>query len=164
MTGIVVSDTGPLISLEKMKDGFGFIRRLCSKIIAPPSVLEELYRNSFPTAEEYLRAYSVHDLIEVQIPSVIPEVLNSNPRLHQPEKDALALALEIQKTLWIEEEIGRSMALALGLEISGIAGQVLKANKKNLIDKEEASQKLGELFNGKRINRRFYEVLVEKIK
>ncbi len=105
MTGIVVSDTGPLISLEKMKDGFGFIRKLCSKIIVPPSVLEELYRNSFPTAEEYLQAYSIHNFIEVQTPSVIPEVLNSNLRLHQPEKDALSLALELQKTLWIEKKL-----------------------------------------------------------
>jgi predicted nucleic acid-binding protein len=164
MAGIVVSDTGPLISLEKMKDGYDFIRKLCFKIIVPPSVLEELYIGSFSTAEEYLQAYSVKDLIEVQVPSVIPEILNSNLRLHQPEKEALALALELQKTLWIEEEIGRNMAIVHGLEISGIAGQVLKANKENLIDKEEAGQKFRELFNGRRLNRRFYEVLLEKIK
>ncbi len=56
------------------------------------------------------------------------------------------------------------MAQALGLEISGIAGQVLKANKENLIDQEEAGQKFRELLNGRRLNRRFYKVLLEKIK
>ena len=64
-------------------------------------------RNCIEVLSQRRKAYIVHDLIEVLIPSVIPEALNSNLRLHQPEKDDLALALELQKTLWIEEEIGR---------------------------------------------------------
>ena len=38
----IVSDTGPLISLERMTGGFPFIRRLYDRIIVPPAVLDEL--------------------------------------------------------------------------------------------------------------------------
>ena len=37
----VVSDTGPLISLEKLTDGFGFIRLLYDTILISPTVLKE---------------------------------------------------------------------------------------------------------------------------
>jgi predicted nucleic acid-binding protein len=159
----VVSDTGPLISLEKMQDGYGFIRKLSSKIIVPPSVLEEVFRGSFSTAEEYLQAFNIQNLIEVQDPPTIPKVFDSNPHLHQPEKEAIALALSLQKTLFIEEDIGRNVGITLGLEISGIAGQVLKAKEKKIIDKEEAVQKFKELFEGGRLNRKLYESLLQNI-
>jgi predicted nucleic acid-binding protein len=38
----IVSDTGPLISLEKLSDGYSFFRLLYAKILIPFSVLEEL--------------------------------------------------------------------------------------------------------------------------
>lgn len=37
MTDFVVSDAGPLISLEKISDGYGFIRKLYGKIMVPPA-------------------------------------------------------------------------------------------------------------------------------
>ena len=35
----IVSNTGPLISLEKLRQGYAFIRQLYNTIIIPPGVL-----------------------------------------------------------------------------------------------------------------------------
>lgn len=51
MKRIIVSDTGPIISLEKLIEGFDFIRRLYDEILVPPSVLEELCQNQFQSGE-----------------------------------------------------------------------------------------------------------------
>jgi predicted nucleic acid-binding protein len=163
MTRKIVSDTGPLISLEKMPEGYNFIRKLVSKIIVPPSVLQELFQGSFVTAKEYLKSYNVENLFEVQNPPIIPKVLNSNPYLHQPEIEAIALALAHQSPLLIEETVGYKAAVALGLETSGIAGQIIKARVKGIIKKEEAIQKFKELFDGGRLNRKLYESLLLNI-
>ncbi len=42
MEKIIVSNTGPLISLEKLNDGFSFIRKLYEKILIPQKVLDEV--------------------------------------------------------------------------------------------------------------------------
>ena len=47
----VVSDTGPLISLERLTDGFAFIRRLYDQIVIPPAVLEEVGLGSATTVQ-----------------------------------------------------------------------------------------------------------------
>lgn len=38
----VVSNTGPLISLEKLDGGFRFIGKIYHKILIPPKVAEEI--------------------------------------------------------------------------------------------------------------------------
>jgi predicted nucleic acid-binding protein len=42
-----VSNTGPLITLEKITGGFDFIRLLYDKLIIPPVVLDEIDRENF---------------------------------------------------------------------------------------------------------------------
>ena len=49
----VVSDTGPLISLEALADGFELLRNLCSRVLLPQAVLVEL--EAGPGADGYLR-------------------------------------------------------------------------------------------------------------
>jgi hypothetical protein len=46
------------------------------------------------------------------------------------------------------------------MEISGIAGQIMKAFRYHFIDATEAKGKLSELFQAGRINRRIYNALV----
>ena len=65
----IVSDTGPLISLEKLTDGFRFIRTLYDQIIVPPAVLEEVaFHEDHPGA--YLERHGIVDLVEVR---AVPE-------------------------------------------------------------------------------------------
>ena len=43
----IVSNTGPLISLEKLNQGYNFIRCLYEKLIIPPAVLDEVAEGQF---------------------------------------------------------------------------------------------------------------------
>jgi predicted nucleic acid-binding protein len=89
----IVSNTGPLISLEKLRQGYEFIRQLYDTIIIPPGVLDEVAEGQFVTPQAYLQYYGIVDLIEVHTVSGserVPEVT----RLHVGEAQAIQLARE----------------------------------------------------------------------
>ena len=157
----IVSDTGPLISLEKLSQGYDFIRRLYDKLIIAPAVLEEVAAGQFATPEEYLQHYGISDLIEVRTVSQ-PHELPEAERLHEGETQAIQLALELQLPLLIEETLGRRIAQSVGIQISGIAGQIIKAFRQDLIAATETQNKLSELLRGGRINRKIYEALLAR--
>jgi predicted nucleic acid-binding protein len=157
------SDTGPLITLEKLSDGYRFIRLLYEKIIISRTVLEELAQGQFPNPQTYLAHYQIEDLVEVvrarsdvETPGV--ELLDAG------EREAIQIALERGLPLLIEEEAGRQCARSLGLQISGIAGQVVKAFRAGLISSEEAQDKLRELLEAGRINRKLHAGLAETVR
>ncbi len=66
MDKIIVSDTGPIISLEKLGDGFDFIRKLYDKVILPEVVLKEFAGDFFPTPSDDLEAHNIESLIEIR--------------------------------------------------------------------------------------------------
>jgi len=156
----VVSNTGPLISLEKLRDGFNFIRKLYDKIIIPPAVLQEISQGNYSNPLDYLRHFDIENLIEVRAVkniSAIPEI----ERLDEGEKQAISLAIELNLSLLIEETSGRRLAISAGVHISGIAGQIIKAYREKLIDNFAAKAKLQELLVAGRINRRIYDKLMD---
>ena len=155
----IVSNTGPLISLEKLNRGYDFIRRLYDKLVIAPAVLEEVAAGQFVTPEDYLQHYAISDLIEVRTVSQLRE-LPEVERLHEGETQAIQLALELQLPLLIEETVGRRVAQSVGLQISGVAGQILKAFRQGIISATEAQDKLNELLQVGRINRKIYEALL----
>jgi hypothetical protein len=156
---LIVSNTGPLISLEKLTQGYDFIRRLYDRVIIPPAVLDEVAAGQFATPSAYLQYYSISDLLEVRTVSQ-PRVLPEAERLHEGETQAIQLALELQLPLLIEETVGRRVAQSVGIQISGVSGQILKAFRQGMIAATEAQDKLSELLRGGRINRRIYEALL----
>ena len=157
----VVSDTGPMISLERLTDGFQFIRCLYDQIIVPPAVLAELGFH-FDHEEKYLEHHEIDDLIEVRSVDSHAE-LSDLDRLHVGEIQAILLALEWELPLLIEEAVGRRSAQAAGVSISGIAGQIVKAYRQRVISVEEARAMLKEMLDHRRINDRIYERLVTAI-
>ncbi|MEW6236443.1 MAG: hypothetical protein AB1656_13735 [Candidatus Omnitrophota bacterium] len=156
----IVSDTGPLISLEKMDRGFEFIRQLYETILVPPAVMVELAEH-FPSPKAYLQHNKIENLIQV-IPVQVMDALDSN-RLHEGEAQAISLAINQNLSLLIEETYGRKIAYSLGLKVSGIARQIVVAFKKNLIDISDAERRLQELLDAHRINQRAYDMVREKI-
>ena len=97
-----VSDTGPLITLEKLSDGYRFIRLLYGKVIIPRTVLDELTQGQFLSPQAYLEHYRIEDLLEVveargdlEVPEV--ELLDAG------EREAIQIALERGLPLLIEE-------------------------------------------------------------
>ncbi len=159
----IVSNTGPLISLEKLSHGYDFIRQLYEKLneklIIPPAVLDEVAEEQFEDPYVYLHHYDIIDLIEVRSVSQ-PYGLPEAERLHEGEIQAIQLALELQLPLLIEETAGRLVAQGLGIHISGIAGQIIKAFRQEIISATAARNKLNELLRAGRINIKIYEALV----
>jgi predicted nucleic acid-binding protein len=154
----VVSDTGPLISLEKLGDGYRLLRLLYDKVLIPPSVLAEVIQGQFVDEQAYTEHYGISgflQVVEAQSKRPLPE----SELLHLGETDAIRLALERDLPLLIEEEVGRRVAQQLGLHISGIAGQILKAFRNGTMPLPEANNKLRELLDAGRINKTIYEGL-----
>ncbi len=154
----IVSDTGPLISLEKLTDGFRFIRTLYDQIIVPPAVLEEVaFHEDHPGA--YLERHGIVDLVEVR---AVPEKVKvpERDRLHAGEVQAIQLALTLDLPLLIEEAAGRRIARECGVAISGIAGQIAKSRRQNCLSMAEARAMLAEMVRHRRINERIYERLI----
>jgi predicted nucleic acid-binding protein len=98
----IVSNTGPLISLEKLHQGYDFIRLLYDSIIIPPGVFDEVAEGQFATPHAYLQHYGIVDLIEVHAVSQ-NERLPEAARLHVGEVQAIQLALELALPLLITE-------------------------------------------------------------
>ena len=48
----IVSNTGPLISLEKLNQGYDFIRCLYEKLIIPSAVLDEVAAGQFDARDK----------------------------------------------------------------------------------------------------------------
>lgn len=160
--GRIVSDTGPLISLEKLERGYVFIRQLYDTIVIPPSVLDELAEGQFANPKAYLQHYGIVDLITVQA-VVQQEQLPEAARLHVGEAQAIQLARELALPLLIEETVGRRVAQRVGVSVSGIAGQILKAFRQGSLTAQEAQDMLQELSQAGRINRKIYEALLALI-
>ena len=156
------SDTGPLISLEKLDDGYRFIRFLYARILVPRTVLDELVQGQFVSPEAYLRHYGIEDLLEVVEARGDLEVPGAE-LLDAGERDAIRIALDRGLPLLIEEEAGRQCARSLGLQISGIAGQIVKAFRAGLISDKEAQDKLRDLFEAGRINRKIHTALAAAV-
>ncbi len=158
----IVSNTGPLISLEKLTDGYELMRRMYDAILIPHVVVEEVAADQFSTPTAYLRHYGITDLIEVHSEIVAPD-LPGLQRLHEGERQAICLALECRLPLLIEETLGREIAALAGIHFSGIAGQIVKAFRADLLSFDETQEKLWELLQVGRINRKIYEQLLESL-
>lgn len=159
MSKVIVSDTSPLISLEKISGGFDFIRKLYDRVFIPPAVSEELTEGRFSDPEKYLNKYRIEDLVEVKSAATISEI-PSFDRLDKGEKEAISLAYQLNLPLLIEETIGRRVALSAGIHISGIAGQIVKAYREKIIERTEATHKSKELFQSGRISKKLYDALL----
>lgn len=159
----IASDTGPLITLEKLSAGHRFIRLLYEKIIVPPTVLDELVQGHFVSSQAYLGHYGIEDLLEV-VPVRGDREMPGGDFLDAGERDAIQVALEQGLPLLIEEEAGRQHARSLGLQISGIAGQIVKAFRAGLISNREAQEKLRELLDAGRINRKIHAALTATVR
>jgi predicted nucleic acid-binding protein len=159
----IASDTGPLITLEKLSNGYRFIRLLYDKILIPRVVLEELVQGQFLDSRAYIGHYGIADLLQVVDVQGDREILGGE-LLDSGELKAIQLALEAGLPLLIEEEAGRQVARQMGLQFSGVAGQILHAFRTGLIPAAEAAEMLGELFRAGRINRKIYEGLLEAVR
>jgi len=136
VTGIVVADTGPLIALGRA-GCLKLLHDLYKDVLIPPAVRDELHLGSGrPGARQSAEAFE-QGWLQVQEPSAdSAQALSDLMLVLDPgEAEAILLAEEVQcRFLLIDERKGRAIAKRRGVPVVGIAGVLLVAKKRGLID------------------------------
>lgn len=157
MTRHYVSDAGPLISYEKIAGGFTLLHKLVDRIFIPPQVYVELCAG-LRNGGSYLDHHGLADLLTVAAaPIPPPETLEL---LHSGECHAIALALDRQLPILIDERQGRLVARSVGLAISGSVGILLAGWNDRIITTAEARHTLHALYDAERINRGLLDMTI----
>lgn len=125
-------------------------------------MVEELTAGLYESAEAYLLEHDAGNLLlmDARTLDLKPETEHLDPG----ERQAIALAIELNLPLLIEEEAGRRVARDLGIEISGIAGQLIRAVRQDFATSDEALIHLTRLRESGRINRLIFAAVRDAIK
>lgn len=116
---LVVSDTSPLTALIQIGRA-ALLPRLFDRIVIPPAVRTELLREH----------PALPDWLDIVAPKAIPIEITS-ARLDLGESEALAVALELHAdAVLLDERLGRRVARALGLRVTGLLGTLVLAKQR----------------------------------
>lgn len=121
---VVVCDASPLIALAFLGQ-LDFLQTAFREIWVPPTVIREAARPrlNFPGADLSHKRWII-----AESPISTRYVETRFPELDRGEIEAVSLAMERRSELLIiDEAAGRSAASALGLEITGTMGLLLRA-------------------------------------
>jgi len=110
------------------------------------------------------RAIELPPFITVQQASENETLKSLKLLLDLGESEAIALALELDTKLIIDEKKGRKIAMRQGLEIIGLLGVIYLNIKKEFLSKEEAKSFLDKAIDhGYRINQKLIDGMFEKV-
>ncbi|MBB4067498.1 hypothetical protein GGQ18_000057 [Salinibacter ruber] len=159
---ILVSDTGPLISLESLPAGFQWIRSVLDRLIIPPTVLGEV-AHPYGGRQAFLEDTGLRRLIDVRRPETRSKADPGSGWhvLDEGEQEAISLARELEYPLLIEETAGRRVAKSLGCEVSGIAGLIDRARQDDFLSFAEATEMWRILLKKNRISESLYQSPVQ---
>jgi hypothetical protein len=152
---MIVSDSTTLIILFDL-NRLELLSNLFPKIIIPSAVYDEI---------SVKKTIDLPAFIQVQTPSDNAILKSLKQLLDLGESEAIALALELETKLIIDEKKGRKIAIRQGLEIIGLLGIVYLNIKKGFISQEEARRFLeSALIHGYRINQQLIDGMFENLR
>ena len=153
----IVSDTSPLIILKKSEAIF-ILDNLFDKVLIPKSVQKELFKKEkeFFSSLKILSAADPNDLNLIKTLKLIVD---------EGEAEAIALALELNLPILIDDRKGRRIAEKLGLKFIGSLGLLKMAKERGII--AEVKPFIQKFLNkgyylDERLIKRFLESLGEK--
>ena len=128
---IVVTDTSVVLSLAWLRHET-LLPELFKQIAAPPQMRDEFAR--LAAADPRFSGLIFPSFIQIQQPRSIPTILSDNAMLDLGERNALALALELEvDAVLIDERRAREVAAQLGLRIIGLLGILVDAKQRHLL-------------------------------
>jgi len=129
---IVISDASPILNLSLI-GRLDLLVRLYTQVLIPPAVDRELTRSDVgpPLID---RASCTWLVVEpARDRSRVAQLLTE---LDSGEAEAIALALEKRADLiLVDERLGRQVAMALGLRVTGLLGVLAEAKRGRLIER-----------------------------
>jgi len=141
---MIISDSTTLIVLFDL-DRLDLLSNIFTHIIIPDAVHKEISAKLPLSLPSFMKVQKVTD-------SDILDVLKSV--LDLGESEAIALAIELELPLIIDEKKGRKIALREGIKIIGLLGVIYLNIKKGFISEEEAKGFLDDaVVNGYRISK-----------
>lgn len=160
---IVVSDSGPLISLMKAEQ-LDLLRRLYHEILIPEAVYRELTSNeNYADEANAIRSSSFIRVVSVRDRKAV-DVLQKVSGLDLGESEAIIYAYADESRadiLLIEEEAGRRVAKSLGIRVRGSIGILLLGFDRKILTADDVEQALDKM---QRAERRIAEKLYQYAK
>ena len=127
---MIVADTGPVIAFARLGQ-LDLLRQVVEALVIPDAVYEELVGRGRdrPGVAEVEHGGWMHRKTVTNREAVaqLPQVL------HAGEREAIILAHEVNAQLLIDEQRGRDIAIARGLEVMGILRILAEAKQRGLI-------------------------------
>ncbi|MBC6476483.1 MAG: DUF3368 domain-containing protein [Hormoscilla sp. GM7CHS1pb] len=128
---IVISNTSPIFYLSTIGQ-LDLLRQLYDEVVIPTAVFNEITNvgNTDVSAMvvpicRWIKTQSVTDRAFVNMLRV---------ELDPGEAEAIALAVELKaERLLIDERLGRTAAMGVGLKVTGVLGILIAAKRNNLI-------------------------------
>ena len=142
---IVVSDSGPLISLMKAEQ-LDLLHSLYGEILIPEAVYSELTTNSkyYDEAEEVKRCSFIR-VVSVRERKAV-DVLRRATGLDLGESEAIVFADDNKADiLLMEEEAGRRVAKSLGIRVRGSIGILLLGYDKKILTADDVDAALDKM-------------------
>lgn len=127
----VVSNTGPLIALAKV-DRLSLLQVLFGEVHIPPAVHRELMAKGGAESQRLDEAFG-HYIRISQVPEPSPELEPMVRWLGAGEQQAIVLAHHLGALLLMDERLGRSAARRVGVQVTGVAGVLLRAKEAGLL-------------------------------
>ena len=128
---IAVSNTTPLRYLIAINQQH-LLEQLFDKVIVPAGVYEEL---TDPRTPDDIRHCVLSKPSWLEVRSVLDDSSTFPLALHRGEREAILLAQIMRcDVILIDEQAGRTVALARNLPVSGTLGVMEQADTKGLID------------------------------
>lgn len=128
----LAADSGPLIALAKL-DLLGLPARYFRPVLVTSSVWLEITRKPGPDeAARFSAAAENHLLRVVSDPVTIPPALLRDS-IHRGERSAIALAIEREATLLVDDRRARSVAADSGRPVIGTLGLLVRAREEGFV-------------------------------
>lgn len=153
----LVSDTGPLISFEKIPSGFDLLTRIVTQVYVPPAVQIELDVGVKPTFN-FIQFHKLSNFVRVVS---VSEPCTDLFQLDEGERQAIHLARTLQLYVMIDELAGRSAAAQIGVEVVGSAGLLAYGLKHDLIESNAYRLAIDSLFRAGRLGRELYGSFIQ---
>ncbi len=138
-----VVNATPLIALARV-DQLALLNQLFDEVLVPPAVYQEVTVQgvNLPGAALVMQS----DWIRVQAPVTPPTIEPLLLGLDAGEMEVLLLAQDVQPAqVVIDERIGRRVAQALRIPLTGTLGVLLAAFRAELLTKQQASDAAHEM-------------------